>query len=342
MSPPVCLTRDMTDSIPVRTILRPGTRNDAPKTFSSPSSNNWTPVQGSCPDVLIRLPAAEFTPARIHHQEGWLENAGASIVLSQWPNRLAVPVGLVSQGYQLLPHRTLIEHLLGVLVGQGVSTDGVTLHAHLTPRGERLLGQLVIMDPDYQVCPDGHTCALSVFLRNAVDGRGGLDVRLGWYRLVCTNGMIIGKTVARYRSPHRPGLDLGELKGVVAGELLRMKAGRDELEIWAKRSASPGRWNAWADKTVASKWGPTAATRVLHVLREGTDPGDITLVPRIPPSLQRIKGDGERVPGAPAPAVSVYDCYQALTWVATRSGGPSQRDERTRQAYRLMLPLLRN
>lgn len=321
---------------------QPRTRNEAPGTAPPSPPTDWLPVRGSCPDVLSRLPTADFTPARIHNEEGWLENAGASIVLSQWPNRLAVPVGLVSNGYQLVSHRTLIEHLLGVLTKQGVSMEGVVLQAHLTPRGERLLGQLVIKDPYYQVGPDGHTCSLSVYMRNAVDGRGGLDVRLGWYRLVCTNGMIIGKTVARYRSPHRPGLNLGELEGVVAGELQRMKAGRAELEKWARKPVSPERWNTWADKTIAPKWGPTAATRVLYVLREGTDPGDISLIPKLLPSRQSVLGGGERVPGAPAPAVTLYDCFQALTWVATRSGGPALRDERTRQAHWLLSALLRN
>jgi hypothetical protein len=316
--------------------------NEHPRFIHPPHPTDWIPIHGRIPDMLDKLPTAEFAPARIHHDEGWLENAGASIVLSQWPDRLAVPVGLVSQGYQLLPHRKLVKHLVEVLGKQGVEMEGVILQAHLTPRGERFMGQLLIMDPDYQVGPDGHTCCLSVFMRNAVDGRGGVDVRLGWYRLVCTNGMMMGKTVARYSSPHRSGLDLGTLERVIADELHRMKAGRMELEKWAKRPASPNRWNDWADKTVASHWGPTAATRVLQILREGIDPGDLSFVPKLPPSRQRIQGEGERVPGAPAPAETLYDCFQALTWVATRSGDPALRDERTRQAHRLMLSLLRN
>lgn len=320
---------------------QPRTRNEEPRTAPPLAPTDWFPVQGFCPEVLPRLPSARFTQARVSGDDGWLENAGAAIVLSQWPDRLAVPVGLVSHGYQLVPHRTLIEHLLGVLRKQGVSTEGVILQAHLTPRGERLLGQLIILDPDYQVGPDGYTCALSVFMRNAVDGRGGLDVRLGWYRLVCTNGMVIGKTVARYRSPHRPGLNLGELQGVVAYELQRMKAGRVELEKWAKRPAFPDRWNAWADKTLAGSWGPTAATRVLQVLREGIDPGDIRLAPKLPPSRQPRQA-GQPVPGAPAPAVTLYDCFQALTWVAGHGGGPALRDERARQVHWLLLGLLRN
>jgi hypothetical protein len=137
-------------------------------------------------------------------------------------------------------------------------------------------------------------------------------------------------------------LNLGELERVIADELHRMKAGRVELEKWAKRPASPDRWDAWADKTVASHWGPTAATRVLHVLREGIDPGDLSLVSQLPPSQQRRQGEGERVPGAPAPAETLYDCFQALTWVATRSGGPALRDERTCQKYKLILALMEN
>ena len=46
---------------------------------------------------------------------------------------------------------------------------------------------------------------------NSVDGSSRLVILFGWFRLVCSNGMIIGKTIAELRDLHNQHMDLAKL-----------------------------------------------------------------------------------------------------------------------------------
>lgn len=316
---------------------RPGSR---PALTTRPRSS-WARIEGSWADVLPQLPQADVALARVPVESTLLENPSAHIVVSRWPGKAAVPVGLVSRRYQLAGHATVLKRVVETLGSLGVRVDGAHLTADLPVNGERLLAVLRIDDPGLAVAPDGHPCAFSAYVRNSVEGRGALDVRLGWFRLICSNGLLIGQSAARYAADHRPGLSLDDLADSLTADLDRLKINRELLEVYGRKALPAHRLDPWTDNVLARAWGVTAATRVVHILRTGTDPREHRPDLRLPPSRQRPAG-GEPVPGRPGPGTTAYDALQALTWVASHTGGPTLRDERTRQAHRLLLRLFRN
>lgn len=60
---------------------------------------------------------------------------------------------------------------------------------------------------------------------NSVDGSSRLVVLLGWRRLVCSNGMVIGETMVDLHDIHNQSLTLEPIPEIIRGGL--SKVGQD-------------------------------------------------------------------------------------------------------------------
>lgn len=100
-------------------------------------------------------------------------------------------------------------------------------------------------------------------LVNAHDGSTSYQLRVGVYRLVCSNGMVVGNDVFCQRVRHQ-----GDVIGRVA------EAGREIIDIfptviektvdWSKIELSPQQQIAFANSAKTLKWDPQGNTEVLN------------------------------------------------------------------------------
>jgi Domain of unknown function (DUF932) len=109
------------------------------------------------------------------------------------PNRYAVirtdtmrPLGVVSKKYALLPHADVVDALRESLNGQKVQEK-----IRMTHNGARMHFEITL--PDITLKVEGDEIAMRLGVSNSYDASRKVNIAFGAYRLVCSNGMIIGR-----------------------------------------------------------------------------------------------------------------------------------------------------
>lgn len=170
---------------------------------------------------------------------------------------------------------------------------------------------------------------------NSVDGSSRLVILFGWYRLICSNGLVIGETKIEIKERHGQSLDLASIPERIRPALEAVEADRARMERWQAEQVAIDDIAPWADGSVTKKWGKRAATRVFHICDSGKDieigdpfaPGAATEKP-----IRYLA----RVPGSPERAATKYDVSQALSFVATRRNNSEERVARQADIPRLL------
>ena len=151
--------------------------------------------------------------------------------------RLPVPVGLVSKTYNLVQHGELIERALKWIKSVPGATVPDQIELSATANFERILAKFDLGE-GLSISPDGKPVNLQLVCRNSVDGSTAIRARLGWYRLVCSNGMIVGVTLGRTRLTHKPEADLNDAFTPLSEEMSIVAKDREMIQKWAGTSVS--------------------------------------------------------------------------------------------------------
>lgn len=235
-----------------------------------------------------------------------------------------VPVGVVSNTYGLAQHHEVADRCFEGIRLAGVEPRDLRCEVGLTELGEWM--NLRVYFPErYRFArreDDWMDLRLECF--NSVDGSSRLVIIFGWLRFVCSNGMVIGETKVELREVHDRHLDLESIPRMICDSMSLVKQDIARLQTWSTTPLSTDRLVPWANGPLSKTWGKKAASRVYHICRDGHDvafedafaPGEATEKP-----VRRL----EPVPGSPAPAATLYDVSQAMSWVATRRNDAEER-----------------
>jgi hypothetical protein len=170
----------------------------------------------------------------------------------------------------------------------------------------------------------GHKLDLRLECFNSVDGSSRLVILLGWYRFICSNGMVIGETMIEIKERHGHGLDLNSIPHRIRPALHAVEADRSRMRKWQAEKVVLDHIGTWANDHVSQEWGKKAAARVFHICNSGKDieiddpfaPGSATEKP-----IRYL----DRVPGSPERATTKYDVSQAMSFVATHRNNTEER-----------------
>jgi Domain of unknown function (DUF932) len=152
-------------------------------------------------------------------------------------------------------------------------------------------------------------------------------ILFGWFRFVCSNGLVIGETKIEIKERHGQRLDLASVPERIREALEAAQADRARMAKWQAERIAIESIAIWADDQVSQKWGKRAAARVFHICDAGKDieiedpfaPGKATEKP-----VRYL----ERVPGSPERVATKYDVLQVLSFVATRRRDAEERVSR--------------
>jgi hypothetical protein len=136
--------------------------------------------------------------------------------------------------------------------------------------------------------------------------------------------MIVGETMSVLRNIHDESLDLTAIPKLVNSGMQKVERDRKRIKLWYETPVSSEQVARWADETLAEKWGKKAACRAFHICAEGNDVEISDPFETVQPTLTRTTPT-MRVPGALAPATSLYGVSQALVWVAGRRNNVEER-----------------
>lgn len=312
---------------------------DEPKWFNSPVRFH----EGTLADIESFLPDFErrsFALTQSGDERSRLNERLDMIVRKPFDkDNTFLPIGVVSKGYTLVPHQRVIEVATRALVDAKVQANEVKAELYVTEYGERMALSLYLPEKFSFDPGDKHPMAMRLECFNSVDGSTRFRALMGWYRFVCSNGMIIGVTQTEVRRRHVGDMGLEDVEMVLAAGMNEADTEKKNFEQWRKRAITPETIKPWINKDLKNKWGFKAAARLYHICRTGHDAEIVGPYKDHTPVTIPVSS-AEKVPGAPDECRNLYDVSQSLAWLAKE-----RRDLQEQLAWRegiqdLLAPLI--
>jgi hypothetical protein len=226
-----------------------------------------------------------------------------------------VPVGVVSKDYVLLQHTAVVDAAQEAIEGAGIEIAEVTAHLRITEFGERIALSLILPSKFNFDPGDGNAMALRLECFNSVDCSTRFRVVVGWFRLVCSNGLMVGMTRSDIRRRHVGDFQIDDVGTVLMAGLTQAEIEKTVLRKWMKIPVKIDQIGAWVSRTVRDAWGFKAATRAYHIARSGSDvkiAGQYKSQSPTTIAVQELKP----VPGSQKGCTNLFDVSQVLAWLA--------------------------
>ena len=123
-------------------------------------------------------------------------------------------LGVVSPRYQVIPHTDILDTIGPVLENSGAQCQSVSL----SPNSSRMFAKFRWPDEQVEIRP-GDSVNPEFVLTNSLDGSLMVGLLLGAFRMVCSNGLIVGVKLIQARFKHTSGLDASGFGGVVSASV---------------------------------------------------------------------------------------------------------------------------
>jgi hypothetical protein len=250
-----------------------------------------------------------------------------------------LPVATVSKRYTLVQHADATNAVTAEIRRHRIDPAGVPAHLLISEYGSRIALRATLPDEYSFTPPDGHKTALAFECFNSVDRSVPLMAAVGWFRFVCSNGLVVGTASAKVRQRHLPPLNIGEIAEVLTEGLAVAIHERKAFAKWSGTRVAHRALVSWVDGTVAEAWGPYAAARVYAIATTGED-GTPERVFRTVAPHERSLIKTTPVPGAKASCDDAYGIAQVLAWIAAQRNNVAERLEWRAEIPALMAKLV--
>lgn len=245
-----------------------------------------------------------------------------------------VPIGVVSKNYALVPHTAVLDEAVNALDAAKIAPAEVKAELKITEYGERMALSLYLPDK-YRYDPgDGYPMSLRLECINSIDGSTRFRALMGWFRFVCSNGLIIGVTRSDMRRRHVGDFQIQDIGTVLTSGLNEAESEKKNFDKWRKTLIALEQVAPWTEDTLRKGWGFKAATRAFHIVRTGSDVEIVGQYKEKKPTTIAVHRT-EAVPGAPNESRTLYDVSQILAWLAKE-----RRDVQEQIEWREMIPEL--
>jgi len=322
------------------TVIRTDRQSDQrPKWFNSPVTFH----EGTLTEIRAHIPSFErrcFALTQADNERSRLNERLDMIVRLPFGSEQSfIPIGVVSKDYALIPHVVVLDIATKALDDAKIARADVKAELKITEYGERMALSLYLPDK-YSFDPgDGHPMALRLECLNSVDGSTRFRALMGWFRFVCSNGLIIGVTSSDVRRRHIGDLRLEDVGAVLTSGLKESKTEKKNFERWRKAGITLNRLVPWVDKDLREGWGFKAAARTFHIARSGSDAEVVGQYKESTPTTIAMQHT-KRVPGTSQQCRNLFDLSQILAWLAKERRDVQEQLEWREKIPGLMAPLL--
>lgn len=308
--------------------------NRQPRWFNSPVAFH----KGSLMDIRAYLPSFErrcFGLTQAGGEQTRLnEHLDTIVRLPFRDDRTVIPIGVVSKGYALVPHTTVLDVAIQALGAAKIALSEVKAELMITEYGERMALSLYLPECYGFDTDKGDLMALRLECLNSVDGSCRFRALMGWFRFVCSNGLIMGVTRYDIWRRHVGDLQIQDIGKVLTSGIKDSNTEKKNFEKWRKTTTTMSHLALWSDNILRQEWGFKAATRFFHIARSGADVEIIGQYKGQRPTTIAVQ-ETKPVPGAPKESRNLYDVSQILAWLAKE-----RRDVQEQLAWREGIPRL--
>jgi hypothetical protein len=310
-----------------------------PKWFNSPVTLH----EGTLADIRKHIPAFErrgFSLTQPENEPCRLNERLDTIVrLPFGEDRAYIPIGVVSKEYVLVPHAAVLDVAIKALDKAKIAPGDVHAELKITEYGERMALSLFLPEEHPFDPGDGYPMALRLECLNSVDGSTRFRALMGWFRFVCSNGLVIGVTRFDVHRRHVGDLRLADVGTVLTSGLKEAETERKNFERWRMTGITLNRLASWVDKDLREGWGFKAAARAFHIARFGFDGEIVGQYRGTIPTTISIEAT-KRVPGAPKECRNLFDLSQILAWLAKERRDVQEQLQWRETIPELMKPLM--
>ena len=266
---------------------------------------------------------------------GKLDNKYSDVVVNTSDG--GTPVATVSKSYSLIQHFDIFKSISIAFENLGYNIDETECNLYLTEYGERMWLRIQFLKGHIFDPGDGHELIPQLHVRNSVDGSTPLACELGWYRLICENGLMCLDTESRFNKRHTVSLKSGLFIQYLNENISKIQLEKEVYTKWKQKKLNADTdveiLQNWIDTIVSSSWGRSYAERVYSILETGQDAKITRFKDRKTEEnkdcyMIRISLEGN-VPGA-QPAENIYDVANALSWISSHQNS-------LQRQYKMML-----
>jgi hypothetical protein len=294
--------------------------------------------KGSLTDIPQHIPdfdRQDFALGNRANQPS-LANARLDMIIrkpfgTEWAS---VPIGIVSKDYVLVKHAEVIETATKAMKSFGADPADVQAELTITEYGERMALSLYLPEQYTFIPGDGNELRMRLECFNSVEGSTRFRVMMGWFRFVCSNGLVIGVTQTDIRRRHVEGLDLIDVSEVLSSGLKRAEADKENFRKWQQKTIQGNALATWVDENLRGYWGFKAATRAFHIARTGYDVDIVGQYKDQDPTTIETQ-QTRRVQGSPFKSKNLFDVAQILAWLAKE-----RRDVQEQMEWRDQIPAI--
>jgi len=149
---------------------------------------------------------------------------------------------ITSKHYRIVEHEELLDTIVGVIQGEPEYGEHYDTDVWLSDNGAKMHAKFRFPDIEFPVNGNGGDMVNpTVEVFNSYDMSWALKVMFGAFRLVCSNGLVIGKIMMNYRRKHMSeGVSQERIKQILMGSL-------------EKFSFQTDLWKSWVDKVTTFK-----------------------------------------------------------------------------------------
>lgn len=285
------------------------------KWFNSPVAFH----EGNLADIRKYIPTFErrcFALTQTDYKMSRLnENLDTIVRLPFGDDQNYIPVGVVSKHYILVQHLEIIDVVTKALENMKIVPNDVKAEIKITEYGERIALSIYLPDR-YQIDPgDGNLMALRMEFLNSVDGSTRFRALMGWFRFVCSNGLIIGVTHSDVYRRHVGELQLSNVSALLTSGMKESENEKKNFECWRETKITKAQLIKWVNNDLRKGWGFKAAARTYHIACRGYDVAVVGQYKDSTPTTINIRRT-KRVPGTPEQCHNLFDLSQILAWLA--------------------------
>ena len=319
--------------------IQPANGDTRPKWFNSPVTFH----EGSLSDIRAHIPTFErrgFELTQTGSEKSRMNARLDTIVrLPFGEDKTVIPIGVVSKDYALVPHTGVLDMVSKALNAAKIALSDVRAELKISEYGERMALSLYLPD-QYRFDPgDGNPMTLRLECLNSVDGSTRFRALMGWFRFVCSNGLIIGVTRSDMRRRHVGDLHIEDIGAVLTSGVNESETEKKNFEKWRKTPITLKRLAPWTEDALRKGWGFKAATRAFHIARTGADVELTGQYKGNTPTTIAVN-ETKPVPGAPGESRNLYDVSQILAWLAKERRDVQEQLEWREKIPGLMEPLM--
>lgn len=156
-------------------------------------------------------------------------------------------IAVHKKNYKLVPNLEVYSAFERALAASGISMSNLLVEDRLAYQGGRALRTYRFPDHKYDIGANDPVM-LQLRVSNSYDGTSRFSVLFGAFRVVCSNGMVIGESLVNTQQKHTASLDVGRIAAQLRTAVTVLERNTQQWRAWKEQPCPMSLAQAAVDK----------------------------------------------------------------------------------------------